>query len=99
LKAARLLSFKSTDFWVKGYSEGDFSGMDFNGRKYQCSDLFYDMYPDIESDAKNWSIVQTSDKSSKFSPLDLVIYITDIFKTTYEVDVGDDYVRSVSSCK
>jgi hypothetical protein len=46
-----------------------------------------------------WSIVQTSDKSSKFSPLDLAIYITDIFKTTYEVDVGDDYVRSVSSCK
>ena len=80
LKECDLLSLKSTSFWIKEYSEGNFSGLDLDGRRYGRDDFFYDIYPDIEFQAKNWSIIQSSDKSSKFSPLELALYITNLYE-------------------
>ena len=54
LKKFDLLSLKSTNFWVKEYSEGNFIGLDLDGRRNAINDFFYDFYPDIEFQAKKF---------------------------------------------
>ena len=61
LKKFDLLSLKSTNFWVKEYSEGNFSGLDLDGRRNWIDDFFYDFYPDIEFQAKKflaWNLLK-----------------------------------------
>jgi hypothetical protein len=106
LELLNLTSFKTAKFWLDRFATGDIEGMDIDGRKFPEYDSFYDFYPDIESDAREWAVTQASSKSSSFSALKLAKFITEIYVSDY--DVSDEekasfkngkLVRSVSSCK
>ena len=64
-------------------------------------DLFYDIYPDIENEARTYAIIQSSKKSSNFSPMDLAKYITDLYKKEPKaIELHEnELIRSESSCK
>lgn len=98
LKKFELLSIKTTTFWVNQCSKGDFSGLQFDGRINGRHEEFYDIYPDIEIEARNYAIIKASEKSSAFTVYDLAVYITEL----YEKETGENLitlVRSESSCK
>lgn len=101
LNACNLLSVKTSNFWLGKYSKGDFSGLELDGRCYGRLDSFYDIYPDIEHEARTWAIIQSSYKSSNFSPMDLANFITNLYKkepNAIELD-ENELIRSESSCR
>ncbi len=65
------------------------------------TDSFYDMFPDIENEAKTFAISQCQRKTSDFKASDLRDFIDEKF---YEVtgltkDVNDSFVRSERTCR
>ena len=90
-------SHKWTAIFMKGNYE-EFSN-DLRGGKQ--TDSFYDMFPDIEADAKAFVVHACSQKSADFKAMDLAQFVDDKY---YEVtrlikQSGDDLIRSESSCR
>jgi len=100
LNLCDLLTFETAHFWTKQYSDGDYSGLDLEGRRNGRTDLFYDTFPDIENSARIWSIVQSKDRSAKFSPYDLALYISKVYEEETNSELTDGkLIRSESSCR
>ena len=63
-------------------------------------DSFYDMFPDLETEAKMFSIANSSKKSSLFTTQTLAMFINERYtELTGEAFESGEFIRSLSSCR
>ena len=99
LKACNLMTARTTKFWLSKYINEEYDGLYTDGRSCHRTDFFYDMYPDIKTEAKIYSMSQSEDKSS-FTTLKLVEHIKNLYiEETEEHFEENEIVRSESSCR
>jgi hypothetical protein len=70
-----------------------------DGRSPNNSDSFYDVFPEIEIEAKLFVMEKAVSKSSLFSVRDLENFITEQYDILTNDDCGDLSVRSSESCR
>lgn len=94
------LSAQVAHKWAQIFLEGDFDKFCVEGRGGKRCDAFYDVYPEIEAEAKAFSVLQCQEKSASFTAMDLAHFID---RKYYEITSGNkteaDLVRSVESCR
>lgn len=100
LKEIGGLSAQISHKWSKIFLEGDFHQFSNDGRGGKRYDSFYDVYPDIETEAKAFVHVECQKKSASFTAMDVAQFIDSKY---YEV-IGEDkhepgLIRSVESCR
>ncbi|CAF1537614.1 unnamed protein product [Rotaria sordida] len=61
--------------WADRFLEGDFDALEDDRRGGKHSDGFYDLFPELETEAKAFVIESCSRKSSGFSTVDLAKYL------------------------
>lgn len=101
LKSIGFMTAKTSHKWATVFIKGDYEEFSSDLRGGKQTDSFYDMFPDIEADAKAFVIQACSQKSGEFKALDLAQFID---KTYYELtgikkQSGDDLIRSERSCR
>ncbi len=98
-KACNLSKSRTAKFWLTKYLNQEYDGLHNDGRGGQRNDFFYDIYPDIESEAKLYAMTCAEEKSCSFTVLKLAEYITDLYvEETGEHFEENELVRSESSC-
>ncbi|CAF4611883.1 unnamed protein product, partial [Rotaria sp. Silwood2] len=86
--------------WADRFVEGDFDALEDDRRGGKHSDGFYDLFPELETEAKAFVIESCSRKSSDFSTVDLAKYLDKRFyEITQTSKINDALVRSVESCR
>ena len=86
--------------WAKVFINYDREVFDEQGRGGKHCSSFYDMFPDLETEAKVFAFESCSQKSADFTTLDLANFIdTKFYEITQTVKVTDVLVRSVESCR
>ena len=93
-------SCRITDKWADKFLEGDFDQLEDDRRGGKHSDGFYDLFPELETEAKAFVIESCSRKSADFSAVDLAKYLDKRFyEITQTSKINDVLVRSVESCR
>lgn len=86
--------------WSKLFTQGKFDEFVIDGRGGKRGDSFYDVYPELETEAKAFAVLQCEQKASSFTTYDLAHFID---KRYYEINnsnkTDSDLVRSVGSCR
>jgi hypothetical protein len=87
--------------WAKIYLTGDLVEFNADNRGGKLSESFYDIFPDIENEAKLFATNACQKKTSDFKAIDLRNFIDSKFYelTGLKKDVNDPYVRSERSCR
>ncbi|CAF4141033.1 unnamed protein product, partial [Rotaria sp. Silwood2] len=86
--------------WTKSFLTGDFNAFEDDGRDGKHSDGFYDLFPELETEAKVFVIESCSKKSADFSAIDLAKYLDKRFyELTQASKINDTLVRSSESCR
>jgi hypothetical protein len=79
---------------------GNFDEFVTDGRGGKRGDSFYDVYPELEVEARAFAILQCEQKAPSFTAYDLAQFIDQQF---YEINninkIHSDLVRSVTSCR
>ncbi|CAF1057522.1 unnamed protein product, partial [Rotaria magnacalcarata] len=86
--------------WSEVFISGDFDTFTADGRGGKMSSSFYDDYPDLEVEAKAFSIEGCSRKNANFTASDLAKFVDEKFyDLTQTIKTGDDLIRSERSCR
>ncbi len=90
-----------THKWSQIFVSGDFGEFQGENRGGKHNAEFYDYFPEIENDAKQFTLGRCSQKSADFTAVDLANFIDakdyEIANITKNAD--DVLIRSVSSCR
>ena len=93
-------SCRITDKWADKFLERDFGQLEDDRRGGKHSAGFYDLFPELETEAKALVIESCSRKSADFSAVDLAKYLDKRFyEITQTSKINDLLVRSVESCR
>ena len=100
LKDVGFMTAETSHKWATLFIKGDYEEFSNDLRGSKQTDSFYDMFPDIEADAKAFVVQACSQKSGEFKALDLAQFIDEKY---YEVtgltkQASDELIRSESSC-
>ena len=86
--------------WASVFVSADLDEYCIDGRGGQRGDAFYDIYPETESEAKAFSIVQCQQKSASFTALDLAKFIDEKYCQINDLDEArSDLIRAIGSCR
>jgi len=100
LKSIGALSSQIAHKWSRLFTEGNFDEFLTDGRGGQRGDRFFDVYPELEIEAKVYAIQQCQQKSAAFTVSDLANYIDERFYELNNIIKTDcSLVRSVESCR
>ncbi|CAF1542252.1 unnamed protein product [Adineta ricciae] len=100
LKKIGGLSGQVAHKWATVFITETFDKYCDEGRGGKRSDAFYDVYPDIEAEAKIFAVGQCQQKAASFTICDLAQFInTKYCQINGLVDDASDLVRSVESCR
>ncbi|CAF4434152.1 unnamed protein product, partial [Didymodactylos carnosus] len=86
--------------WSNVFVNGKFDEFVADGRGGKRGDSFYDVYPDLEAEARAFAVLQCEQKAASFTAIDLAQFVD---KRYYEINdfrkTNSDLVRSVESCR
>ena len=86
--------------WAETFLIGDFDAFEDDRRGDNHSDGFYDLFPELEIEAKAFVIESCSEKSAAFSAVDLAKYLDKRFYELIQTSkINDTLVRSSESCR
>lgn len=87
--------------WSQIFVSGDFDEFQGENRGGKHNAEFYDYFPEIENDAKQFTLERCSQKSADFTAVDLANFIDAKYyeKTNLTKSADDVLIRSVSSCR
>ena len=86
--------------WAETFLTGDFDAFEDDGRGGKHSDGFYDLFPELETEAKAFVVESCSKKSADFSAVNLAKYLDKRFyEITQTSKVNDTLIRSSESCR
>lgn len=86
--------------WAEIFTDGDYDVFMKDGRGGKRGDSFYDVYPEIEIDAKLYVADACSKKSANFTSIDLANHINTLYYTlTNTTNNGNELVRSERMCR
>jgi hypothetical protein len=101
LKTLNLLSIRQCGRWLNTIlDEDDLCCILKDERGSYKRDNFYDLYPELEKEARIFALEQASLKKSSFCVYDLALFITEKFKELYDHNVDlfpNKFIRSISS--
>jgi len=101
LKSIGFMTAQICHKWAKAFIKGDYEEFSTDLRGGKQTDSFYDMFPEIEADAKAFVVQGCSQKSGDFKAMDLAQFIdTKYYELTgIKKQSGDDLIRSKRSCR
>ena len=100
LKNIGALTAEVAHKWSKLFMEGDFHDFVTDGRGGKRGDRFYDIYPELEVEAKSFAVLQCQQKAASFTVSDLANFIDKRFHEINNVNKTDWHlIRSVESCR
>jgi hypothetical protein len=101
LKSIAFMTAETSHKWADIFLDGDHKEFTRDSRGGKHSDSFYDIYPEIEVDAKAFVAEKCSQKSGEFKAMDLVRFINEEYCELNDIDeqVGGGYIRSERSCQ
>ncbi|CAF1671912.1 unnamed protein product, partial [Adineta ricciae] len=101
LSAIGGLTVETAHKWTQIYIHGDFDDFCSENRGGKHSDGFYDLFPDIEIEAKSFVLQRCSQKTSNFVVNDLGNFIDEKFYLTTDIVKVKDapLVRSIAACR
>jgi hypothetical protein len=86
--------------WSNVFIDGNFDEFICEGRGGKHGDSFYDIYPELEGEAKAFAVAQCQQKAPSFTAYDLALFIDKKFYEISNLNKSDDeLVRSVRSCR
>ena len=59
----------TSDKWAPTFVKGDYEEFSADLRSGKQINSFYDIFPDIEADARTFAVIACSQKSAKFKPM------------------------------
>jgi hypothetical protein len=100
LESIGFMTAETSHKWADIFLDGDHKEFTRDSRGGKHSDSFYDIYPEIEVDAKAFVAEKCSQKSGEFKAMDLVRFINEKYCELNDIDeqVGGGYIRSERSC-
>jgi hypothetical protein len=95
------LTAETAHKWAKVFTSGDLDEFCMEGRGGNRGSDFYDLFPEIETNAKLFSVERCSRKSADFTSMDLAHYIDEQYYSITETVKDDNaaLVRSSQSCR
>ncbi|CAF1537351.1 unnamed protein product [Adineta ricciae] len=95
------LATKTANKWANIFLSGSFDEFLSEGRGGEHVPSFYDVCPDIELSAKNYSIQRCAAKAADFDAFELAKFIDEQFYmlTGIKKDSNDSLIRTVQSCR
>ena len=101
LKSIGFMTAETSHKWATVFMKGDYEEFSNDLRGGKQTDSFYDMFPDIESDAKAFVVQACSQKSGEFKSLDLAQFIDEKYYELMGIkkQIDDDLIRSERSCR
>lgn len=101
LKSIGAFSSETSHKWTESFVSGDYNEFCHEYRGGKRGECFYDCFPEIETDAKQYTVNRCSEKSADFTANDLAVFIDNKFyeitQTTKSGSSG--LIRSVPSCR
>ena len=86
--------------WAKVFTDGDFDLFMNDERGGKCGDSFYDVYPELEIDAKLFVADACSKKSVNCTSIDLAKHINTLYyKLTNTTNNQNELIRSERMCR
>ncbi|CAF3880279.1 unnamed protein product [Rotaria sordida] len=101
LKKIDALTTKTANKWTNIFLSGSFDEFISEGRGGKHILSFYDVFPDIELLAKNYSVQRCGAKAADFDAFELEKFIDEQFYmiTDIKKDPNNSLIRSVQSCR
>ena len=101
LKKIGGLTTETANKWANIFVSGSFNELISEGRGGKHIPSFYDVFPDIELSAKNYSVQRCAAKAADFDAFELARFIDEEFymSTGIKKDSNDSLIRSVRSCR
>ncbi|CAF1323173.1 unnamed protein product [Rotaria sp. Silwood1] len=101
LKDVGFMIAETSHKWATMFIKGDYEEFSNDLRGGKQTDSFYDMFPEIEADAKAFVVQVCSRKSGEFKALHLTQFIDEKYYelTGLEKQTGDDFIRTERSCR
>ncbi|CAF3858213.1 unnamed protein product, partial [Rotaria sp. Silwood1] len=95
------LTAETANKWTNIFLSGGVNEFVSEGRGGKRTSSFYDIFPDIESLAKAYSVRPCAEKAADFDAFELSKFIDDQFYilTCIEKNTNDPLIRSVKSCR
>lgn len=91
LQILNLLTIQRCDSWIKTLrEEEDLTCITRDLRGNYKRNLFYELYPDLEHEAKAFAIEQLSQKKCGFKVKDIAKFVNDRFKELYGSSLAND---------
>jgi hypothetical protein len=87
--------------WADMFISGDFETFVEEGRGGKHFDSFYDVYPELEAEARSFTVQGCSRKTADFSVVDLAKFVDGKFYELSQTakNLDDKLVRSETSCR
>lgn len=87
--------------WADTFISGDFEAFIEEGRGGKHSDSFYDVYPELEIEARSFAVQGCSRKTADFSVADLARFVdTNFYKMSQATkNLDDQLICSETSCR
>ncbi|CAF1047364.1 unnamed protein product [Didymodactylos carnosus] len=100
LKSIGFMTAETSHKWAAVFIKGDYEEFSNDLRDGKQADSF-DVFPEIEADAKEFVVEACSKKSGEFKALDLAQFIDEKYYelTGIQKQIGDDFIRSERSCR
>ncbi|CAF1532325.1 unnamed protein product, partial [Rotaria sp. Silwood1] len=101
LKKIGALTTKTANKWANIFLSGSLENFLAEGRGGKHIPSFYDVFPDIELSAKNYSVQRCAAKAADFDAFELAKFIDEQFYmiTDIKKDPNDSLIRTVQSCR
>ena len=101
LKSIGYMTAQTSHKWASTFIKGDYEEFSTDLRGGKQTDSFYDIFPDIEGDARAFVVKACSQKSGEFKAMDLAHFIDAKFYELTEIPKtsGDSLIRSERSCR
>jgi len=100
LKNIGLMTAQTSHKWAEMFIKGNYEEFSNDMRGGKQNDSFYDIFPEIEADAKAFVVQECSKKSAEFKAADLAEFINEkYFELTGVQKTTNEFVRSERSCR
>lgn len=100
LKNIGLMTAETANKWSKVFIKGDYEEFSEDLRGGKQTDSFYDIFPEIEADARAFVVQKCSQKSAAFKATDLVDFVNERFHELVGIPLTTGTpVRSERSCR